>query len=133
MKIYALFYDLCNLRQSSFQSVFASKTVESAWENFRNIFLSAIDKYAPLIRKKIRGRPCPWLRNETKREMVERDWLLKKATKSNVEIDLCKYKRQQNRVNNMVKMNKNRYYNDLLKENSRNPKKVLEYHKRNFF
>ncbi|CAB3993279.1 Hypothetical predicted protein [Paramuricea clavata] len=116
--------DLCNnLRQSSFDSVFASKTVESAWENFKHIFLSAVDKYAPLIRKKIRGRPCPWLRNETKREMAERDWLLKKARKSNAENDWSKYKRKRNRVNNLVKMNKNRYYKDLLKENSRNPKK----------
>ena len=55
--------------------------------------------------------------------MVERDWLLKKARKSNAEIDWSKYKRQRNRVNNLVKMNKNRYYKDLLKENSSNPKK----------
>ena len=55
--------------------------------------------------------------------MVERNWLLKKARKSNAEADWSKYKRQRNRVNNLVKMNKNCYYNDLLKENSRNPKK----------
>ncbi|CAB4021048.1 Hypothetical predicted protein [Paramuricea clavata] len=55
--------------------------------------------------------------------MAERDWLLKKARKSNAENDWSKYKRKRNRVNNLVKMNKNRYYKDLLKENSRNPKK----------
>ena len=38
--------------QSSFESVFASKSVESAWGNFKLIRLTAIDKYAPLIRKK---------------------------------------------------------------------------------
>ncbi len=47
---------LCSyLCQSSFDSVYNLITVESAWENFKNIFHSAIDKYAPLIRKKIRG------------------------------------------------------------------------------
>lgn len=116
--------DLCSdLRQSGFEPVYSSITVESAWGSFKNIFNPAVDKYAPPITKRIRGQPCPWLRNDTKREMIDRDRLLKRARKTNTENDWSMYKRQRNRVNNLVKMNKNRYYKDLLSENSRNPKK----------
>lgn len=103
--------------------MYSSITVESSWENFKNIFNPAVDKYAPPITKRIRGQPCPWLQNETKLEMIDRDRLLNKARKTNTEKDWSKYRRQRNRVNNLVKRNKNRYYKNLLIENSRNPKK----------
>ena len=87
--------DLCfDLRQWGFESVYSSITVESSWENFKNIFNPAVDKYAPPITKRIRGQPCPWLQNETKREMIDRDRLLNRARKTNTENDWSKYRRQ---------------------------------------
>ena len=64
---------------SDFESVYTSKTVESAWNSLKSILLPAIDLIAPLVTRKIRGRQRPWLQNKTKREMIEHDRLLRKA------------------------------------------------------
>ena len=74
----------------------------------------SIDTYAPLITKKIKGRLCPWLSSEVKSEMNLRDQLLRKACRTNREIDWSSYKRQRNKVNSLVKKCASNYYKDLL-------------------
>ena len=70
-------------------------------------FCSSLDKHAPLITKKIKGRLCPWMSREVKSEMNLRDQLLRKAT--NREMDWSSYKRQRNKVNSQVKKCKSNY------------------------
>ena len=77
-----------------------------------------------MIRKKVKGRLVPWLTPEVKREMNTRDKLLRKARHTNREIDWSSYKRQRNRVTNLVKKYKNRYYQDLLKDNEKSADKL---------
>ena len=52
-----------------------------------------------------------------------RDKLLRKARRSNLEIDWSSYKNQRNRVTSLVKKCKNRFHKDLLKENADSPSK----------
>ena len=52
-----------------------------------------------------------------------RDKLLRKARRSNYEIDWSSYKNQRNHVTSLVKKCKNRFYNNLLKENADSPSK----------
>lgn len=47
--------------------------------------------------------------------MNARDQLLRKARRTNQEID---YKRKRNKVNGMIKICKNKYHRDLLQENA---------------
>ena len=55
--------------------------------------------------------------------MNTRDQLLRKARKTNHEIDWSSYKRQRNKVNGMIKSCKTKYHRDLLEENSGSPDK----------
>eukprot|EP00795_Rhopilema_esculentum_P014850 gene14850-5974_t len=48
----------------------------------------------------------------------QRDQLLRKARRSNTELDWSTYKRSRNRVNNLVKSNKARYKKELLRDNA---------------
>ena len=78
----------CNeLRSSDFGSVFTSSCVNDACSRFKCILQQSIDKHAPLITKKIKGRLCPWMSREVKSEMNLRDQLLGEARSTNREID----------------------------------------------
>ena len=77
----------------------------------------------PFDKKKVKGRPCPWITAKIRHEMNTRDRLLRKARRTNTEIDWSNYKRQRNDVTSLVKKVKNSYFRDLLRENARKPQK----------
>jgi hypothetical protein len=64
----------------------------------------------------------PWLNESLKSEMKYRDsLLLRKARKTDKEIDWSAYKRKRNSVNNLLKSAKNNYYHELFEENVSSP------------
>ena len=72
--------------------------LNKAWDCFKNILKSVIDKHVPVFEKKVTGRDCPWLSNEIKAKMNERDHYLRKARKSAKELDWSTYRRLRNNV-----------------------------------
>ena len=54
--------------------------------HFKSLWKSVIDKHAPLIKKRVRGRESPWFTNEIKIKAQERDYYLRKARRTNKEI-----------------------------------------------
>ena len=65
--------------------VYSSISVNEAWASLRDTLQRCIDKHAPLTSKKVRGRLCPWLTPDVKKEMNLRDGLLRKARRTNQE------------------------------------------------
>ena len=86
-------------------------------------FISAINRHAPIITKRVKGKHCPWLTTNIKSHMNERDKVLRKARKTKKDSDWSMYKRLKNRCNNLIKQAKSKYHNDLLIENKNNPNK----------
>ena len=99
-----------DLTSKSFQNVFASSCVNESWSFLKNVLQDCIDKHAPLITKKFKGRLCPWLTQDVKREMNLRDGLLRKTRRTGREVDWSSYKRQRNRVSGLVQKCKNKYH-----------------------
>ena len=66
--------DLCNL---DWKNVMHESNINKAWDIFRSLFKSVIDKHAPLIKKRVCGRDSPWFTNEIKMKAHERDYYLK--------------------------------------------------------
>ena len=67
----------------------------------------------------------PWFSNKIRKEIRIRDRLRKKLLKSQNENNIIKYKKQRNKVNNMKKIAKEKFENNLdnfLLNNSSNPK-----------
>ena len=81
--------------------------------------LSIVDKQAPLITKKVRGFTCPWINGSIKREIRQREFLLNKARRSNLDEDWSAYRRSRNRVTKLVRDSKSRYsIEQMAKEKS---------------
>ena len=106
--------------------VYTAKNVNTAWDYLKQVLTSIVDRHAPLITKRIKGRQCPWMSHEIKTIMDTRDKILRKARKTNKECDWSNYKRLKNKCNNKVKQGKQKYHKDLLTENSRNPAKFWQ-------
>ena len=82
------------------------------------ILTKCIDNHAPLVKKRIKERHCPWFSKELKQEMNLRDQLLRRARRTNTELDWSRYMRSRNSVNNLVKSNKARYKKELLQDSA---------------
>mgnify|MGYP001794933248 CR=1 FL=1 len=114
----------CNdLRSKNFEPIFKSSCVNKAWSSMKAVLKECIDKHTPIIKKRVKGKLCPWLTQDIKREMNSKDQLLGKARKTNNEIDWSTYKRQRNKVSGMIKNCKAKYHRDLLEENANSPDK----------
>ena len=111
------------LNSANLEDVYSSISVNEAWASLRDTLQRCIDKHAPLTSKKVRGRLCPWLTPNVKKEMNLRDGLLRKARRTNQGGDWSSYKRQRNRVSGLVKKCKSRYNRDLLKDCGDSPDK----------
>ena len=60
----------------SFSDYSKFTNIDEAWDNWQTKFLSAVDKHAPLINKRVRGRETPWITSKIKNSMRERDYFL---------------------------------------------------------
>jgi hypothetical protein len=84
---------------------------------------SVIDKHAPLIKKRVRGRDSPWFTNEIKTKAHERDYYLRKARKSDKEIDWSTYRRLRDDVTRLIRQSKGNYTRQIFRENVNTPRK----------
>lgn len=72
--------------------VYNNSNVNSAWIYMKTIINGIYLNYAPVITKRVKGKPAPWLTVELKQLMNERDGLLCKYRRSNSDEDLHAYK-----------------------------------------
>lgn len=73
------------------------------------------DCHAPLIQKRVRGVDnCPWMTGQLKKDIRQRDFLLKKARKSSHDEHWLAYKSMRNCVTNSVKRAKQTYNRKLI-------------------
>ena len=100
--------------------VYESTDVNYTWTCMKNTILSCFDKLAPVIKKRIRGKPSPWLTDELKKAMNIRDMLLRKSRKTKSASDISAYKKKRSELNSLLNKSKQAYYRDLLNETSNN-------------
>ena len=99
--------------------------VNDQWMNFESSFLQVADCHAPVIQKRVRGlNSCPWLAGEIKQSIRHREYLLKKARKSNSDEDWANYRHTRNRVTNCIRKAKG-LFNQRLVENNSNDQKAF--------
>ena len=98
-----------DLQSQPWENVEKEQNVENAWAIFKGVLKSVIDKHAPLTKKKVQGRDSPWLTNEIRLKMNERDYWLRKARKTGKENDWSTYHRLRNATTRII-----RYTQDLF-------------------
>ena len=112
-----------DLDQTSWDLVFATIDANIAYENFFLIFKNLFDKHFPIIHKSINlnHHNKPYITNELKVLIKEKNRIHKKFIKKPLTFGI-QYRNIRNRVNNLVKKNKYKYYQDKLNNSSKNSK-----------
>ena len=80
------------------------------WDEWKRMFLSVVEKHAPIKRKRVRNKKSPWINSRAKQLMIERDRLKSRAIKSNSPVDWQNYKNAKNHANNQIKKIKAAFY-----------------------
>ena len=73
-------------------------------------------RWAPRIRVRVRGQKVPWLTREVKQLMNERGHVHNLALRTNKELHWSSYKRLRNVVTLKLRKEKQRYFNEQLRE-----------------
>lgn len=94
------------------------------WDQFKTTFNNIADIHAPI---RCRSEYAPWLNNDIKKTMNRRDYLKKKAIKTNSNIYHRAYKTERNRVNKEIKRAKRDYYQECIDKNRSNPKLMWKH------
>ena len=120
-------YDPAQLRQdiknSDLHKTENCSDTNQAWKFFKETLTSIFSKHAPIVKKKVRGKPCPWMTSDIKKKMKDRDALLRICRRTKKENDTSSYKRKRNEVNIAVRKAKSNYFTTLLEENKNLPDK----------
>jgi len=111
------------LKSADWETVMNCHDSNRCWGLIKNILTKCIDTHAPFTKKTIKGKPCPWLTESIKKQMNDRDKILRKARSSKNENDWTEYKNMKNRVNNLIKSAKSKHNKKLLNENISKPEK----------
>ena len=73
-------------------------------------------RWAPRIRLRVRGQKVPWLTREVKQLMNERGHVHNLALRTNKELHWSSYKRLRNVMTLKLRKEKQRYFNEQLRE-----------------
>ena len=90
------------------------------WHDWKNSFLSIVDKHAPLRSKRVKALKSPWVTPSLKQRMHKRDITKLNATRSNDPVVWLNYKQICNSVNNAIRQAKKSYYTNALHDNEGN-------------
>ena len=80
-----------DLKDGDLESV-ANKDVDSAVSNWNKLFTNIADRHAPVRKARIRGVRCPWMNSQLSQAMSQRNYLHRRAIKSNSPYLWSRYK-----------------------------------------
>ena len=109
-----------DLKNADWSPVYISHSIWDSLQAFNRILTELFDRHVPFATKKTNTNISPWLTVELKNEMDYRNVLQQKFCKSKTTENYEKYKRQRNKVNNLIKRAKQNYNKNLLNENIKN-------------
>ena len=113
---------LYDLEQMSWKDIDSYSNPNDMWKIWRDLFISSVDKHAPLKTKRIRNKKSPWITSELLSKTHKRDYLKKDALSANDQALWEEYKHARSQANNAIKLAKKRYFSDKLEISKANPR-----------
>ena len=110
------------LKQKDWNCIAIHSDPNKTWDAWRNLMMSAIDKHAPLKKKRVGRKISPWITQDLLYKMRMRD-SLKKASLTSVQKVWNKYKLFRNESNNAIKEAKRNFFKTNLDANKKDLKK----------
>ena len=115
---------LNDLEQMPWRNVSSHSDPNDMWQEWKNLFVSCMEKHALLKSKRIRNKRSPSITSELLLRMRRRDVLKKKAISTNDHAMWQQFKRARNLVNNTTKLAKKQYFSENLETSKGNPVKL---------
>jgi len=91
--------------------VLQTDDVNTALQIFNQHIIDLFNQHAPVITKRVTRQPAPWISNEIRRLMADRDSAYRKFKSTNTEADRESYKNLRNRVKQCLRNAKTKYLN----------------------
>ena len=95
-------------------SIFFADNLDNMWEIWKQLFLQVLDKHAPIQSKKTKSKKNPWITSHTKKLIIARDNLKRKAIITKFETDWDNYRKARNETNNLLRQTKKEYYSNKI-------------------
>ena len=105
-------------------NITAENDINSLWSSWKSMFLTVLDKHAPVIKKRSRVFNVPWFTKDIKHLIFSRDRLKRKAIITNKNEYWDEYKTFRNKVNIAMRQAKSTYYQDKISVEKDDPKKA---------
>jgi len=113
-----------DLSNADWSTVINVDDIDIACDSFSKIINNISDKHAPVVSHRVSEKTSPWVTEELRKGIRERDFLKKKAARSRLQFDWNVFKSKRNAVNRLNKDLKTSYFNRKLLDNSRCSKKL---------
>ena len=98
-------------------------SVDEPWDHFKTSFVSAANKHAPVLHKRVQGVDmCPWLSKNIKINMRRCNFLLKRPRKMNNSKDWANYRCCRNKVSYSIRKANASYHYRLVKDSGKDHK-----------
>ena len=85
---------------------------------FESSVLNVVNDHAPIIKKKVKINPSPWLTPEIRSKMMKRDSLLRKSKKNKDSLLWNQYQELRNEINIEIRKNKHKSIQEKFKASS---------------
>ena len=126
-------YDLQNVDWVEvFQAGRINERINVGWDLFKQTLTTVIDRHAPFVERRKRGRSCTCFSKEIKQKMHERDYHLRKARQSGSEREWSTYKRLRNTVSNEFRQSKANSCRKMFRDNIEKPKDIWKQIKQSY-
>ena len=112
------------LYDESWSEVLNTNDVLTAYSKWYTIFRDKLDKHAPMKRRRVRKKTAPWMNNDIKILMRDRDRCKAKARVTKLESDWNKYKTSRNHVTAVIRKCKRKYVTESIMKNKGNPSEI---------
>jgi hypothetical protein len=117
---------LQQLTEVNWSECFNTECVNTAWNAFQKIFLSVLDKVAPIKEVRIKQRTEEWMDSKILDLIRQRYHLLCCFNKSKKDDDYKNYCKARYIVQREIQRAKSEYFKDKIEENKKNPKKLWQ-------
>lgn len=105
---------LRDLEQKPWENVYCSEDPNEMWQTWKGLLMEAINAHAPLRSRRVKNRKLPWITNEIRQQMYNRDHLKKRAISSNDPQTWHQFKLARNRINTNIKKAKRTHFTKKL-------------------
>ena len=113
-----------NLNTAPWHVMDTLEDMDSRWEYWKQLFGEIVDSHIVLKKARVRRKSLPWITQEVRAMMRARSYFCTKAKRGRKVEDWEQYKRLRNRVTQTLKKEKLRYFEGLIEQSAKNPKKA---------